>query len=94
MSDAAAPPPRDRSPARERSRSRSPRRRSRSRSRDGGGGGGGDGGGGGGGKLRGTAARWNDRGFGFIKPEDGSEVCCPGPLYQLLPRVFPFPAAR
>jgi cold shock CspA family protein len=23
--------------------------------------------------LRGTAGRWNDRGFGFIKPDDGSE---------------------
>ena len=27
------------------------------------------------GKLRGTALRWNERGFGFIKPNDGSEVC-------------------
>jgi hypothetical protein len=54
-------PPRDERP-RSRSRSRSPPRD------------GGDGGGGGdGGLLVGTAARWNDRGFGFIKPADGSE---------------------
>ena len=32
-----------------------------------------DGGGGGGGKQKGVAYRWNDRGFGFIKPSDGSE---------------------
>lgn len=25
------------------------------------------------GRMAGTAARWNDRGFGFIRPEDGSE---------------------
>ena len=57
----------DRSPPRdERPRSRSPRRRSRSPPRDGGGGGGG-------GKVTGIAARWNDRGFGFIKPNDGSD---------------------
>jgi cold shock CspA family protein len=41
-------------------------------------GGGGDGGGGGGappadGRVKGTAQRWNERGFGFIKPADGSE---------------------
>merc|ERR1719461_2296103 len=55
--------------------------RYRSRSREsrrggggyGGGGGGGYGGGGGGGTLRGTACRWNERGFGFIKPDDGGE---------------------
>ena len=40
------------------------RSRSRSRGRDGGGGGG---------KQKGVACRWNDRGFGFIKPSDGSE---------------------
>ncbi|KAK3268258.1 hypothetical protein CYMTET_23228 [Cymbomonas tetramitiformis] len=51
----------------------SPRRRSvspadqRRRSRDRGEGGGG------GGKKRGVATRWNERGFGFIKPNDGSE---------------------
>merc|ERR1712070_467820 len=52
-----------------RSGSRSPekddrRDRSRSRSR---------GRGGEGGRLKGTACRWNDRGFGFIKPQDGGE---------------------
>ncbi|KAH8059279.1 hypothetical protein JL721_9377 [Aureococcus anophagefferens] len=31
------------------------------------------GGGGGGGKSRGTALRWNERGFGFIKPDDGGD---------------------
>ena len=50
-----------------RSRSRS---RSRSRGRDCGDGGGGDGGAG---QQKGIACRWNDRGFGFIKPNDGSE---------------------
>ena len=25
------------------------------------------------GKLKGTAGRWNERGFGFIKPADGGE---------------------
>ena len=46
-------------------------RRSRSRSR----GRGDDRGGGGGGsaRLKGEAARWNPRGFGFIKPLDGGE---------------------
>eukprot|EP00035_Acanthoeca_spectabilis_P017265 m.359947 g.359947 ORF g.359947 m.359947 type:complete len:363 (-) comp16634_c1_seq2:93-1181(-) len=33
----------------------------------------GGGGGGGGGFVNGTAARWNDRGFCFIRPEDGTE---------------------
>ena len=33
----------------------------------------GGGGGGGGNRLKGEAARWNPRGFGFIKPTDGSE---------------------
>ena len=43
------------------------RSRSRSRGRD-------DRGGDGGGKrLKGEAARWNPRGFGFIKPIDGGE---------------------
>ena len=49
---------RGRSPPRDDRRSRS-----RSRSRDGGGGG----------REKGTACRWNERGFGFIKPSDGSE---------------------
>merc|ERR1719174_231049 len=62
-----------RSKSRSRSRSRSPAReerrsRSRSRSRSPRGGRGGEGG-----KQTGTACRWNDRGFGFIKPSDGSE---------------------
>ena len=64
------PPPRDR----ERGRDRSPPRRSRSRSRSRSP----RRGGGGSGKSKGTAARWNERGFGFIKPDDGSEVCWHG----------------
>ena len=43
------------------------RGRSRSRSP-------GRGGGGGGGKMTGVALRWNAKGFGFIKPDDGGEV--------------------
>ena len=60
---------------RSRSRSRSPKRdaRGRDRSRDRDDRGGGGGGGGGGGRLKGIAQRWNERGFGFIKPSDGSE---------------------
>merc|ERR1711865_576158 len=50
-------PPRDRSPPRDSRRSRS---RSPPRGNEGG-------------KMTGTAGRWNDRGFGFIKPSDGSE---------------------
>ena len=49
------------------------RSRSRSRSRGRGGGGGGGGGGSGKRRLKGEACRWNMRGFGFIKPEDGGE---------------------
>merc|ERR1719352_864427 len=61
-------------------------RKSRSRSRSGGrggsrgregsrgrGGGGGGGGGAGGERFKGEACKWNSRGFGFIKPLDGSE---------------------
>lgn len=51
-----------------RSRSRSPPRRGDDRN-----GGGGGGGGGRGQRLKGEAARWNPRGFGFIKPVDGGE---------------------
>ena len=47
--------------------------RSRSRSRSRGRGGGGGGGGSGKRRLKGEACRWNMRGFGFIKPEDGGE---------------------
>merc|ERR1719313_2645959 len=57
-----SPPRDDRSPPRDRSRSRS-RSRGRSRGRDGGGAG----------KNTGVGGRWNERGFGFIKPDDGSE---------------------
>merc|ERR1719453_1955828 len=55
--DGARDGSRDRSPPRDRSPARD-----RSRSR-----------GGGGGRLKGTACRWNERGFGFIKPSDGGE---------------------
>eukprot|EP00808_Paulinella_micropora_P012548 g69118.t1 len=58
----------DRSPRR-RSRSRSPR----SRSREFRGGGGGGRGGGGGKRKTGVASRWNEKGFGFIKPDDGGD---------------------
>ena len=61
---------RDRSDSRDRERSRRDRSRSRSRGRD-------DrddrGGGGGYGKASGVACRWNERGFGFIKPDDGGD---------------------
>mmetsp|Transcript_24550 Transcript_24550/g.72841 ORF Transcript_24550/g.72841 Transcript_24550/m.72841 type:complete len:356 (+) Transcript_24550:262-1329(+) len=50
---------RDDDDRRARSRSRSPAR--------------GGGGGGRGGKATGIACRWNERGFGFIKPDDGSD---------------------
>eukprot|EP00658_Telonema_sp_P-2_P031973 TRINITY_DN237_c0_g1_i8.p2 TRINITY_DN237_c0_g1~~TRINITY_DN237_c0_g1_i8.p2 ORF type:complete len:156 (+),score=22.74 TRINITY_DN237_c0_g1_i8:239-706(+) len=53
------------------SRSRSPARearRSRSRSRSPGRGGGGSGG-----RQSGIACRWNERGFGFIKPNEGGD---------------------
>merc|ERR1712054_747808 len=50
-----------------RSRSRSERRRSRSRSRSGGGSG----------REKGVACRWNERGFGFIRPnKGGDDVFC------------------
>jgi len=68
-------PPRERSrsksPEQRRERSRSPeqrRERSRSRSRGGGGGGGG-----GGGWKAGIACRWNEKGFCFIKPNEGGD---------------------
>jgi len=67
-----SPAKRSRSPDRERRRSRSDSRgrgRDRSRERDNGG----DGGGGGYGKASGVACRWNERGFGFIKPDDGGD---------------------
>mmetsp|Transcript_18980 Transcript_18980/g.59266 ORF Transcript_18980/g.59266 Transcript_18980/m.59266 type:complete len:116 (+) Transcript_18980:901-1248(+) len=67
-----SPPPRERSRSRSKSRSRS-----RSRERGGGGAGAYDqpppGGAPEAGKVGGTACRWNERGFGFIKPDDGSE---------------------
>ena len=44
-----------------RSRSRSPPRRDEGRGGDKGG------------KLSGVAGRWNERGFGFIKPNDGGD---------------------
>ena len=59
---------RDRSDSRDRERSRRDRSRSRSRGRDDRGGGGG-----GYGKASGVACRWNERGFGFIKPDDGGD---------------------
>ena len=49
-----------------RSRSRSRGRRSRSRSRSRGGDGGKD-------RETGVACRWNDRGFGFIRPDSGGD---------------------
>ena len=59
---------RDRSDSRDRERSRRDRSRSRSRGRDDRGGGGD-----GYGKASGVACRWNERGFGFIKPDDGGD---------------------
>ena len=65
-------PPRHRSRSRSprRERSRSPPRRSRSGDRrdDRG-----HGGGGGGGRSTGIAQRWNEKGFGFIRPDDGGD---------------------
>ncbi|KAH8095840.1 hypothetical protein JL720_3172 [Aureococcus anophagefferens] len=63
---ASAPPrplrqPRPRALRRDRSRSRSRGRDDRG------------GGGGGYGKASGVACRWNERGFGFIKPDDGGD---------------------
>lgn len=52
-----------------RERSQSPVRNSRSQSRSRSPARGGDEGR----RLKGTAARWNERGFGFIKPEDGGD---------------------
>ena len=77
MSDQQSGSAPNRSPPRERERS-PPRRRSRSRSRSPPRGGGG----GGSGKLTGIAARWNERGFGFIKPDDGGEVIA-APVFAL-----------
>ena len=53
---------------------RSPPREDRDRGYDDrAGGGGGGGGGGGSGKEAGVALRWNERGFGFIKPDAGGD---------------------
>merc|ERR1740117_1720926 len=71
---ASRSPERKASRSRSRKASRSPERkkerrsRSRSRSRSRGGDRGGEGG-----RLKRTACRWNERGFGFIKPADGGE---------------------
>ena len=69
----------------------------------GGGGGGGRGGGGGGGvsgppppgKMQGVAKRWNEKGFGFIGPDDGGEESAPPGLEPVAapaaPRAAPAP---